>query len=220
MDGKQPIVAYVKDRDNWKMLVMSAMFVAIVILTMMYSCTREDLNKCLQGCEGKERIIRDTIVKADSIPYEVLREVPVPKYVKVPDKSLQAKVDSLIRENKALDALLDYYATRYYADTLLNDSSALIALFDTVSENAIQGRRLMFQNRQPAVIRETIITEKELRFKGYYGAAIKYNQETGQLSAEAKLNFIPKNDRVIVEVSYDPFNQTWGAGASFKIGGR
>lgn len=179
------------------------------------------MDLCLQGCEGKETVRIDTVELPAPPPDTIKIPILKPYEVRVPDLSLQRKIDSLLQANEAKDVLLAYYEERYYKRVLKDDSIAYAVLFDTVSENSLKEGRFIFELRQkPQRITTTITTEKELKLRGYYGGAIKYNQETGQLSAEAKLNFIPKNDRVIVEISYDPFQKTWGVGASFKIGGK
>jgi hypothetical protein len=55
--------------------------------------------------------------------------------------------------------LLAYFATQYYSDTLLNDTSAFIALSEAVSQNRIGSRRLMFQNRRPTYITATTVVQ-------------------------------------------------------------
>jgi hypothetical protein len=94
-------------------------------------------------------IVRDT-VKGDSVPYAVIVPVPSVRYASLPPDTVFAKVDTAA-------ILLAYFATRYYSDTLLNDTSAFIALQETVSQNSITERSLMFQNRRPTYITTTML---------------------------------------------------------------
>lgn len=202
--------------DKFQWIALCIMFMVIVLLSQCNGSLRSKLRACEDGCEGKETIRIDTIVKADSIPYPVYVDKPIPYKVISPDPNQQKVIDSLIRANKALDALLDYYTTRYYADTLLNDSSAFIAVYDTVSKNAITGRSLMFQNFRPAVIRETRITEKELRFRLFAGGFIG-GSKSGQFEAGLSLMAVPKNDNFYVQYSYDAVGNSHRAGLGWKV---
>ena len=61
--------------------------------------------------------------------------------------------------------LTHYFKQFYYADTLLNDSTALIIIYDTVSNNRITARTWRYQNRRPTVINNfSVAVPKPLRF--------------------------------------------------------
>ena len=88
------------------------------------------------------KVIRDTVnppQKVIPVPYEVLRDTFWVDTVKIP------------ADTAAI--LADYFAKRVYADTLLNDSTALIAVLDTIQFNRRVGQReLKYINRLPRVI--------------------------------------------------------------------
>jgi hypothetical protein len=108
--------------------------------------------------------IRDT-VPGDSVPYDVRVEVPMPYLVRHTDTLLQLVDTSAI--------LAAYFARCYYADTLKNDTSAFIALAETVTQNRIVERSLMFQNRRPTAITTTTVLPPTLAPKlQLYGGAI------------------------------------------------
>jgi len=53
---------------------------------------------------------------------------------------------------------IDYYASRYYNDTLKNDTSALIIIKDVVSQNILAQRQWEFINYRPTAIYNTVNT--------------------------------------------------------------
>jgi hypothetical protein len=105
---------------------------------------------------------RDTI-KGDSVPYEVRVPVPIARYVALPPDTVFIGADTAA-------ILADYFATRQYADTLMNDTSALIALSEAVSQNRIAERTLTFQNRRATYITTTIVQPAQPKLQLYAGA--------------------------------------------------
>jgi hypothetical protein len=98
-------------------------------------------------------------IPGDSIPYAVPHEVPKPYAVYYPDSIPVHDTlwlpDSLGYELIPIDTnqiLRNYYAKVAYKDTLLNDSSALIVVNDTLNKNRIYSRDVMFQNRRKTAI--------------------------------------------------------------------
>jgi len=78
--------------------------------------------------------------------------------------------------------IADYFVKRTYIDTLKNDSSALVAVVDTVINNRITGRQFTFQNRRETayVINNTTVThiQKQPLFRLGIGASFQYSQKT------------------------------------------
>ena len=90
-----------------------------------------------------------TIVTHDTIPgdpFPVLVEVgkPDPIYYEEP-YIMPALIDTV-------GVIIDYFSKYYYADTLKDDSSAFIALYETIYGNRILDRKFSFQNRRATVI--------------------------------------------------------------------
>jgi hypothetical protein len=98
----------------------------------------------------QEIVLRDT-APGDSIPYAVPVKVPTPYLVHHIDT-----VTVLLPADTAA-ILAAYFAKAYYSDTLKNDTSAFIALKETVTQNRIVERILMFQNRRPTAITTTTV---------------------------------------------------------------
>lgn len=129
-----------------------------------------------KGCgSGKGSVPKsDTIftsdtIWGDSIPYQVY--VPVPKPYKV------VVTDTLFKDVDTTAILRDYFAIVYYTDTLKNDTSALVVIVDTVSNNRLKGRSMWFQNRRPTTINNTTITNvyPDNKFQLYGGILLQGN---------------------------------------------
>lgn len=106
--------------------------------------------------------IRVDTVWGDSAPRVVHVPVPVPRYVALPPDTVFIGADTAA-------ILADYFLTRRYSDTLMNDTSAFIALSEMVTQNSITSRTLTFQNRRPTYITTTTI-QPEPRVQVYAGA--------------------------------------------------
>jgi len=92
----------------------------------------------------------DTI-PGDSIPYKVTIRKTIPVFIDTGILWRYLPVDTFA-------ILADYYSRKVYIDTLKNDTSALVVVIDTVTENQLQCRSLVFQNRRPVAINTTIIS--------------------------------------------------------------
>jgi len=95
----------------------------------------------------------EVIITHDTIPgdpFPVLVEVgkPDPIYVDQP-YILPAIIDTMA-------VIVDYFSKYYYADTLKNDTSAFIALYETVQGNKIIDRKYSFQNRRSTIINNNV----------------------------------------------------------------
>lgn len=89
-------------------------------------------------------VIRIDTVPGDSVPYAVYYPVPVPDTILFTD-TLPVYIDT----NKIIS---EYFASVYYTDTLMDDTSALIVLYEKISRNRIEDRSLLFQNRKKTYI--------------------------------------------------------------------
>jgi hypothetical protein len=107
-------------------------------------------------------IVRDT-VRGDSVPYVVRVPLPVVRYVQLAPDTVRIDVDTAA-------ILADYFATRYYRDTIVNDSEALIAISEEVSQNSLVERSLTFQNRRATSITTTIVQPPPPKVRLYVGA--------------------------------------------------
>lgn len=105
------------------------------------------------------KVIRDTVnppQKVIPVPYKVIKDT--------------FWVDTVRIQADTAAILADYFAKRVYSDTLLNDSTALIAVLDTIQFNRRVGtRQLRYINRLPRTI-----TYQSSPSKWEIGAGIGY----------------------------------------------
>ena len=146
-----------KYKHLFRIFAILAITEAIILFTL---CSRNTDTQVI------EHHTSDTI-KGDSIPYEVIREKPVPMYIDTgQDYYWYYPVDTLA-------ILKDYFAKVVYLDTLKDDSSAFIAILDCVSQNRLQSRKLYFANRKITTIHNTTYTEQpDERIQLYAGAML------------------------------------------------
>jgi hypothetical protein len=111
----------------------------------------------------KRPVKPDVVVTHDTIPgdpFPVLVHVgqPDPVYVDQP-YILPAIIDTM-------GVIIDYFSKYYYADTLKDDSSAFIALYETVKGNRIIDRSFSFQNKRATVVNNYYPAEKTKLYAG------------------------------------------------------
>ena len=178
--------------------------ISLVILLILQRCShREPVIKI----QEKHDTIRDTTIRKVIIsePYPLEIGLPPDTFVYVPDSS------ELLRQYRSLQKL--YYASAVYLDTLLNDTTALITLRDTVTQNRLQQRGLTFINRKPTIINTTII-QNESRFKMYIGLAV--GGWTDKFSISPSILFQTKSD-VVTGAHFDLINKIAAVDFYWKI---
>ena len=128
--------------------IMAALVGAVLVLILMRGC-------------GPEPEVDVRYIKGDSIPYKVYENKPVP--YKVVYRDTVTAYDTTILDGDTVYVqvpvdtaliLRDYFATVIYADTVKNDSSALIVINETLTKNRIASRQVWFQNRRATRILE------------------------------------------------------------------
>lgn len=122
-------------------------------------------------------VVHDTI-KGDSVPYVVTLPTPYPRYVTLPPDTV---IRSAYIDTAAI--LADYLAMYRYVDTLLNDTSAFIALDELVTQNRISERVITFQNRRPTYITTTMV-QPEPALQLSAGALLGRNLAAPMLQAQ------------------------------------
>ena len=125
----------------WDFIIIGAM--AIVIAFLLFRCSPEPETIMTTT------IVRDTI-KGDSIPYLVYS--PKPVYVYRDTGSIKYK------DIDTVGIIYDFFAEKYYSDTIKDDTSALIVLNEMVTQNDIAKRSFWFQNRKQTAINNTTTT--------------------------------------------------------------
>lgn len=98
--------------------------------------------------------IVETVVQYDTTKIESVIYTPIP-YKEV-EYINQIDTVFLSQEVDTLGILQEFMTTYYYADTIKNDTSAFIAIYDEVLYNRIWKRNWEFINRRPTHIQTTI----------------------------------------------------------------
>jgi hypothetical protein len=176
-----------------KNIIVLIFFIALTFfITKKFFCKDKIITKTEQ--------IRDTIYQ-DSIIY---KELPTPN----PDTIIQ--VDTIIKYNDSTDYFIKYAHLyqkynhqKIYNDTLKNDSSAFISLYDIISENSLQYRKLTYINREPKIINKTTHKYIENKRKLFIGI------ESGMNLLEPSVMYKDLND-IIYKVGYDIYGKNNG----------
>ena len=154
-------------------------------------------------------VVTDTI-PGDRVPYAVDLPKPSPVIVFLDTGKpywRYYKVDTAA-------ILADHYLSKVYKDTIKNDSSALVVVIDTVRQNALQSRGLIFQNRRAMFVTAPLSPDKEPKYSFLIGAAIGRSfNEFGFMPTVAILN----RKGQMYQVSYDLIQKDIYIGALWKI---
>ena len=135
------------------------LFIALLAVGLVQYRHVTTPNKVVTVYDTTLKVIRDTVnppQKVIHVPYKVLKDTFWVDTIRIP------------ADTAAI--LADYFAKRVYSDTLLNDSTALIAVLDTIQFNRRVGQReLKYLNRLPRTI-----TYQSAPSKWEIGAGIGY----------------------------------------------
>jgi len=122
---------------NIKLIPWLIIGILVILLFLQRSC-----QTCPKCPETKTDTV--TTVKYDTIERIVYIDRPYPYAVILPG-------DTVIDSTQCIEMYYQLYSQNIYNDTLLNDSTALISINDTVWMNELQHRKLNFVNRRPQV---------------------------------------------------------------------
>lgn len=132
------------------------------------------------SCPPCQEIVKTEVVY-DSVPVVVTSEVPVPYRVEkhttsgIKNRQLSnGNFDTFENkptptfENSGVTPFENCSDVAHYSDTFTDDSSYLIRLNETVSQNRITGRELVFQNLRPTTITHYSPPSKWSLYAGVY----------------------------------------------------
>jgi hypothetical protein len=163
------------------------------------------------------RAIRDTAL------IERITPAPEPETIVVP-KYLPAIVDT-----QAI--LADYFATRFYIDTIMNDTTALIVVSDSITQNRIAFRSFSYRNRSPTALvistSTTVTPAANFKISAGFSLLASYPVVTErsrgadmwssiQPSIAPSLMLTNRRDNSYI-VTYDPFYKRGSLTALWKI---
>lgn len=134
---------------NRKLYIIILLACIVVSFLLGWKCAlrRNNLNTTPQT-------IVETVVQYDTTKIESVVYTPIP-YKEV-EYINQIDTVFLSQEVDTLGILQEFMTTYYYADTIKNDTSAFIAIYDEVLYNRIWRRNWEFINRRPTHIQTTI----------------------------------------------------------------
>lgn len=140
--------------------------VLIIVIIIMQMCHRSD-TKVVYKDKHHYRV--DSVITIDTLrdTTRIISKVYIPGHTDTVYVDIPANVDTA-------KILKDYYTKYYQVDTLKNDTSALIIVKDTISQNRTQSRQWEFVNNRPTQIINKYYTYVEnkpfnLHFGGFIG---------------------------------------------------
>lgn len=125
------------------------------------------------------------------------------------------RVDTFYRDIDTLNILKDYFATKKYLDTVIMSNGTVI-ISEHISENAIKLRKLDLITKEVEITKQTTLFEKP-RNKVFIGTSLMFDKLDAPSSFSIDGVFIPKSDRSLYTIGYDPINKRVRLGAAIKI---
>ena len=179
----------------------------IAVLIGLLFLQRECGTRCPDAPEPVT--IHDTI-PGDTVIQSIRVDAPYPVVTVLPPDTF-IKIDSV----QCWALAKNFYSRIIYLDTLKNDSSAFIAISDTVYKNSLQGRKVFFQNRRPTAINTfTFSAGEKPRNKIFIGPAIGRSLDNFAFCGSAML--LTKKDHAYT-YTYDITNKDHYLGIYWKI---
>lgn len=190
---------------NWfKSLPIQTIFIVAIIAIMIFQ------KECGSTTnKTKQKIITDTIVLT-----EVIRDTTplfIKTYYPVPADTIEIQVPANV---DTLAILSNYYNKYYYRDTLVNDSMALIVIFDTITQNKIISRSGEYKNRRPTVINNTTIINQSKVWNIGFGLFAGGNLSEFQAGPSL---LITTNNRSSYLAEYDIMHKTFRIGMFWNV---
>ena len=155
----------------------------------------------------------DTII--DSIPYPVITKVPVPYAVIETDTVYIYKdTDSTLIKQ----VFEDYFLTRLYDETIVDDSNARIRLKFNVNKNKLAGYTLEELTLFHKKITESNTVTNTIKHRGMIaiGIGVGYNPLNNDLPLAGKIKYLDNKFR-IYGISINPFAKIYEGEVSFPI---
>lgn len=158
-------------------------------------------------------VTTDTIIlPGDTVFTETELPVPLPVYIKQPGDTLyiyeQINVDTAA-------ILKDYFALRFYKDTLKDDTSAFVQHNYTVTQNQVSKSKLIFKNRRPKTYITQTLSPVESRKMKFFGGLSVYHRYMN-IGIAPTAGLLTKNDHLYT-LQYDIFNKDFEFSIFWKI---
>lgn len=145
----------------------------------------------------------------DTLPYPVIHYVPKLIYQDTGSTRWRwQKVDTTA-------ILKDYFSRHYYADTLANDTNALIIVYDTISRNKIISRKPVLKIFTHLIKQTTVIKSPVLSKRKIF-AGIGVGRNPNQFGLSASILYVSRKDNAY-SFSYDLLNHDFYFSMYWKI---
>lgn len=214
METENRWVTFLKKFVNSVERIIIVVLVGVIIFLLLFQgCGRgKDCPECPEIIAGKTVTIHDTV------PVEKLLPKPYPVYrdtgsTKI--KTIVSKFDSiqLARYTEL------FFSTYFYNDTLQNDTSALAILMYSITQNEMQKRKWVLQNRtKTTVTNNTIVPVNPEKFRFYVGGGLMVKPFSGDvISADVNLGVLGTYKRVGIQLSYGMFGKSIDANFYYKL---
>jgi hypothetical protein len=191
---------WLKSRSPYVLVIA----VLVVIILLQQRCVRNPIVKN-----------PETIVLIDTVRDTALIKVPeyVPKW--------QTKIQYVTATYEVYmpvdtDAIIaDYLATYFYADTVIDDTSAFMVVFDSVSQNKIMSRRAEFRNRRPTqIITQTTILSPFPKWNIGVGCFVGGN--SARFDAGIGIIYTGKRN-ALYQAEFNPFDKSFRVGMYWNL---
>lgn len=171
--------------------------VLIIVIIIMQMCHRSD-TKVVYKDKHHYRV--DSVITIDTLrdTTRIISKVYIPGHTDTIYVDIPANVDTA-------KILKDYYTKYYQVDTLKNDTSALIIVKDTISQNRTQSRQWEFVNNRPTQIINKYYTYVENKpFNLHFGGFIGGGPDMFLCGPSI---MVTTNKHSTYGINYDPFNK-------------
>ena len=173
-------------------LILTYILTVIFLLAVLAVRLHENGKDCPQ-------VQTETVYVYDTVMITKTDYVPVPETI-IKNIYIPANIDTA----KIIET---YFSTLHYSDTLIDDTTALIIVKDSISENRLFSRSWEFQNRQPVQI-ITTVNQVNSKLRIGVGACIS----AGNTNFGFAPSVIISKNKSNFTISYDLVQKNGGVG--------
>ena len=156
-------------KNNFTLFII-LILIGVIVVQRLFQPKPTDLSNYIK-IGGKEYEILKSSVDTLWLPQDTIKIVD---YVPSPPIII---VDTIPTEVDTLKILQDYYNKHYYSDVVLLDSIGTAEIKDTISQNRIISRSVIFDYKIP-LIKETIVVKDNPTTKLYLGGGLNISSST------------------------------------------
>jgi len=156
-------------------------------------------------CPPPSIVIHDSFIDH---PVDKPYPVPYPVYT----------VDSFEKPHivDTAEILADYFKLNLYDRVIYDSGGSKLSIKDSVTHNKLRGFKVHGNIKEKiTIIEKTYNVTTPLKNRLFIGAQL--GTDLNSLTLIPKLTLLPKSDRTLYSISYDPFNKYYYIGMDFKI---